>query len=152
LAHRHDRPARRAPAVHRRAGRPRGVAGRRERRRRRDPQPAHGPRAGVRGRAQRHRRGTGRLMSATPAHEWRGVAGEEQDDLPGRISSLLRKRSRRLLGSLLHPHRRTAIWLVAIVLLTNAATMAGPWLVGLAIDKGIPAAADHHPQTLFVIV
>ncbi|HXJ66929.1 MAG TPA: ABC transporter ATP-binding protein, partial [Actinomycetota bacterium] len=61
-------------------------------------------------------------------------------------------RSRRLLGSLLHPHRRKAILLAAVVVVTNAATMAGPWLVGVAIDKGIPAAEQHDPTTLLVIV
>jgi ATP-binding cassette, subfamily B, bacterial len=87
-----------------------------------------------------------------PEQAWRGVAAERSDDLPGRISSLLRKRSRRLLGSLLRPHRRTALWLLAAVVAANIAAMAGPWLVGLAIDRGIPAVERHHPATLFVIV
>jgi ATP-binding cassette subfamily B protein len=83
---------------------------------------------------------------------WRGVAAEQADDLPGRISSLLRKRSRHLLGSLLRPHRRRAAWLFGAVLAANAATMAVPWLVGLAIDNGIPAVRRHHDVTLVMIV
>ena len=34
----------------------------------------------------------------------------------------------------------------------NAALMAGPWLVGLGIDKGIPAVRGGHSGTLYVIV
>ncbi|MGH3262929.1 MAG: hypothetical protein ACRDNS_13120, partial [Trebonia sp.] len=37
---------------------------------------------------------------------WRGVAAEKADDLSAPIEALLRKRSRRLLGDLLRPHRR----------------------------------------------
>ncbi|MFL5796626.1 MAG: ABC transporter ATP-binding protein [Actinomycetota bacterium] len=89
---------------------------------------------------------------STPTQQWRGVAAEQSDDLPGRISSLLRKRSRRLLGSLLRPHRRRALWLLGIVVAANVAAMAGPWLVGLGIDDGIPAVRHHHPATLYVVV
>ena len=89
-------------------------------------------------------------MSVVP--QWRGVAAEQAEDLPGRISSLLRKRSRRLLGSLLRPHRRRAAWLLGGVLAANAATMAVPWLVGLGIDSGIPAVRRHHDVTLVMIV
>jgi ATP-binding cassette, subfamily B, bacterial len=71
--------------------------------------------------------------------DWRGVAAEESDDIPERIGVLLRSRSRKLLGSLLRPHRR-ALWVVlALILLQNAAATAGPWLVGVGIDRGIPA-------------
>jgi ATP-binding cassette, subfamily B, bacterial len=86
------------------------------------------------------------------AQSWRGVAAEDRDDIPGTISSLLRKRSRRLLGSLLRPHRRKALWLLAAVIAANVAAMAGPWLVGVGIDRGIPAVRDHHLGTLYVIV
>ncbi len=89
---------------------------------------------------------------STPTQQWRGVAAEQTDDLPGKISSLLRKRSRRLLGSLLRPHRRKALWLLGAVVAANVAAMAGPWLVGLGIDDGIPAVRQHHPDTLYVIV
>ena len=89
-------------------------------------------------------------MSAV--HQWRGVAAEEADDIPGRISALLRKRSRRLLGSLLRPHRRRVIWLVVAVLAANGAAMAVPWLVGVGIDRGIPAVRQHHYDALFLIV
>jgi ABC-type multidrug transport system fused ATPase/permease subunit len=75
------------------------------------------------------------------------VAAEDVDELPERVGILLRARSRRLLGVLLRPHRR-ALWIVLVlVLLQNAAAMAGPWLVGVGIDRGIPAlrAGDWTP-------
>ncbi len=84
--------------------------------------------------------------------QWRGVAAEQTDDLPGRVSMLLRRRSRRLLGSLVRPHRKRVWWLVVAVLVQNVGAMAGPWLVGLGIDNGIPAVRAGHPSTLYVIV
>jgi ATP-binding cassette subfamily B protein len=78
-------------------------------------------------------------VSAASVESWRGVGPDNTDDVPGNVSLLLRARSRRLLGSLLRPHRR-ALWLVlAIVLTENAAAMAGPYLVKVGIDAGIPA-------------
>ena len=42
----------------------------------------------------------------TVTGDWRGVAAENNDDLPDQTTLLLRERSRRLLGNLLRPHRR----------------------------------------------
>jgi ABC-type multidrug transport system fused ATPase/permease subunit len=90
--------------------------------------------------------------SPDPTQGWRGVAAEDRDDIPGKISSVLRRRSRRLLGSLIRPHRRRAIWLFVAVVAASVAAMAGPLLVGVGIDQGIPAVRNGHPQTLFLIV
>ncbi|HSV65173.1 MAG TPA: ABC transporter ATP-binding protein [Mycobacteriales bacterium] len=82
--------------------------------------------------------GVGVLQGAT-ATDWRGVAGESTADVPPKVGLILRARSRRLLGTLLRPHRR-ALWLaVVVVLAQNAASMAGPLLVGIGIDKAVPA-------------
>ncbi|HEX9342668.1 MAG TPA: ABC transporter transmembrane domain-containing protein, partial [Actinomycetota bacterium] len=72
---------------------------------------------------------------------WRGVAAEESDKLPSGVSTLLRARSRRLLGSLLRPHRRALILAVVVILIENAAAMAAPYLVKVGIDRGIPPLA-----------
>ena len=78
-------------------------------------------------------------MSAATVDSWRGVGPDNTDEVPGKVSILLRARTRRLLGSLLAPHRR-ALWVVlAVVLTENAAAMAGPYLVKVGIDRGIPA-------------
>ena len=83
--------------------------------------------------------------------DWRGVAAEDVDELPERMSIVLRARSRRLLASLLRPHRRMLWFLVVVVLIQNGAAMLGPWLVGVGIDKGIPALVDGDWTPLLVI-
>jgi ABC-type multidrug transport system fused ATPase/permease subunit len=91
--------------------------------------------------------------AAPPVAEWRGVAAERDDDLTSDVSLLLRARSRRLLRSLLAPHRRTLWLLLLVVLVENAAAMAGPYLVKLGIDNGIPPITrGESPRTLVVIV
>ena len=77
-------------------------------------------------------------MAATDAG-WRGVAAESADDVTGGLTAFLRERSRRLLGSLLRPHRRAIIVLGFVSVAQNAAAMAGPFLVKIGIDRGIPA-------------
>ena len=82
--------------------------------------------------------------STAAVESWRGVGPDNVEDLPAGVSFRLRARSRRLLGSLLRPHRR-ALWVVlVIVLLENAAAMAGPYLVKVGIDSGIPALVAGH--------
>ncbi|MEV4757673.1 ABC transporter ATP-binding protein [Micromonospora sp. NPDC049559] len=75
---------------------------------------------------------------------WRGLATEPDADrtsaeaaTPG-SPARLRRRSRALLGSLLRPHRRLLAVTVLLLLLQNAAGMAGPYLVMLGIDRAIP--------------
>jgi len=70
---------------------------------------------------------------------WRGVAAESVDDSTGGLTAFLRARSQRLLGSLLRPHRRALILLGVVSVIQNAAAMAGPFLVKIGIDRGIPA-------------
>ena len=78
---------------------------------------------------------------------WRGVAAESVDDLPSAWTGLLRKRTRRLLGSLSAPHRRAIVLLAFVILVANLASVAVPWLVGVGIDRGIPAVrrGDYSP-------
>ncbi|HEX3814764.1 MAG TPA: ABC transporter ATP-binding protein [Mycobacteriales bacterium] len=88
--------------------------------------------------------------NAEPVLGWRGVAAEQNDEISTAVGGLLRDRSRALLGSLLRPHKR-ALWLtVAIMLVDNFASMAGPFLVAIGIDKGIPAVrrGDYLPLSL----
>jgi ATP-binding cassette, subfamily B, bacterial len=84
--------------------------------------------------------------------DWRGVGAEDTDELTDRVGLLLRARSRRLLRSLLRPHRR-ALWIaVVVIVVQNAAEMAAPWLVGVGIDRGIPAATDGRLGPLLAVV
>ena len=72
------------------------------------------------------------------ADTWRGVAAEDTDQVTGKLSALLRRRGRRLLTSLLRPHRGRVAVTLALIVTANLAALAGPWLVGLAIDLGLP--------------
>ncbi|MGH9065847.1 MAG: ABC transporter ATP-binding protein [Acidimicrobiales bacterium] len=82
--------------------------------------------------------GSGAPPAAPAADAWRGVASEEVDHLPERVSIFLRERSRRLLGSLLRPHKRSVWLLLALVCAENGARLAIPYLVKVGIDRGIP--------------
>jgi ATP-binding cassette subfamily B protein len=83
---------------------------------------------------------------------WRGVASEEVDELPERASLFLRERSRRLLGILLAPHRRSLWLLAALVLVENLARLATPYLVKVGIDRGIPPVLHGRGDTTLVTV
>jgi len=72
------------------------------------------------------------------ADTWRGIAAEDADQITGKLSALLRRRARHLLTSLLRPHRRRVMITFALIITANLAALAGPWLVGLAIDLGLP--------------
>ena len=78
----------------------------------------------------------------TLADRWRGVAAEEADEVNSGLAAFLRGRSRRLLGSLMRPHRRALFGIVVLILLENAAAVAGPYLVKVGIDRGIPRIID----------
>jgi ABC-type multidrug transport system fused ATPase/permease subunit len=89
---------------------------------------------------------------------WRGIATEEDADrtaaeAPDQAAVVrLRASSRRLLGSLLRPHRRLIALMVALLLLQNAAGMAGPYLVKLGIDVGIPPLTASGDGGVLVLV
>jgi len=72
----------------------------------------------------------------------RGVADEENSYLDRTRSREVRRRSRRLLGSLLAPVRKTFAITVVLVVLAQAAKVAGPALIAWAVDRGLPAAMD----------
>ncbi len=69
---------------------------------------------------------------------WRGVAAEKAEEVSAGLAALLRERSRRLLGDLLRPYRRAVIATVSLIVVESLAALTGPWLVGIAIDTGLP--------------
>ena len=75
---------------------------------------------------------------------WRGVAAEKADDVSAGLAALLRERSRRLLGDLLRPYRRQVITTISLIVVESLAALAGPWLVGIAIDSGLPPLLDDR--------
>ena len=90
--------------------------------------------------------------------EWRGVATEEDADRTAAESSdaasvvRLRASSRQLLGSLLRPHRRLIGLMVVLLLVQNAAGMAGPYLVKEGIDLGIPPLVQARDASVLISV
>jgi ATP-binding cassette, subfamily B, bacterial len=78
------------------------------------------------------------------ADAWRGVAAEQADEVTAGLAALLRERSRRLLGDLLRPHRRAVTATISLIVVESLAALAGPWLVGLAIDNGLPPLLHAH--------
>src|SRR3984893_3376385 len=87
------------------------------------------------------------------ADTWRGIAAEDADQITGKLSALLRRRARHLLTSLLRPHRRRVMITFALIITANLAALAGPWLVGPAIDPGLPPlihAGDVGPLAAIV--
>jgi ATP-binding cassette subfamily B protein len=85
----------------------------------------------------------------TNIDSWRGVAAEEDSERTAaegtdkRAVKLLRGRSMRLFGSLVRPHRKLLAVAVLLLLAQDVASMAGPYLVRLGIDNGIPPIRDH---------
>jgi ATP-binding cassette, subfamily B, bacterial len=73
---------------------------------------------------------------------WRGVATEDADELSVGAGVFLRARSRRLLGELLAPHRRSLWGLLFTITVQNLAWLAGPFLIGVGIDVAVPALMD----------
>ncbi|MEH1123463.1 ABC transporter ATP-binding protein [Micromonospora sp. CPCC 206061] len=79
------------------------------------------------------------------ADSWRGIAPDQvAEQTVAETGSVvrLRARSRTLLASLIRPHRRLLTVAVGLLLLQNAAGMAGPYLVMLGIDSAIPPLRD----------
>ena len=79
---------------------------------------------------------------------WQGVAAEDLDTIDTATGLRLAARSRRLLGSLLRPRLRRISAAVELLLADQVALLAGPLLIAVAIDRGIPAALDGRPGPL----
>ena len=89
----------------------------------------------------------------TTSDPWRGIAAEDADKVTGGLATLLRRRARRLLFSLLRPQQARVIVTFLLIVTASLAALAGPWLVGVAIDRGIPPllhGGDLAPMALYV--
>jgi ATP-binding cassette, subfamily B, bacterial len=83
---------------------------------------------------------------------WRGIASEQEDEITGKFSTFLRRRSRRLLGSLLRPYRRLVVTIFLLIVAANLGALAGPWLVGVGIDKIPQLDRTHDAGPLALII
>ena len=59
--------------------------------------------------------------------------------------------ARALLADLVRPHRRAIAVVLLIVLVQVAATMAEPWLIGIAIDTSVPHALRGNYGSLAAV-
>jgi ATP-binding cassette, subfamily B, bacterial len=89
-------------------------------------------------------------QAATPS--WRGVSGEEVEEVSSNLAGIFRARVRRLLALLFRPYRRPLLGSAALILLKTAATLSIPFLVGLAIDQGIRPGGPANLRTLVGLV
>jgi ATP-binding cassette, subfamily B, bacterial len=83
---------------------------------------------------------------------WRGIASEQEDEITGKLSNFLRRRSRRLLGSLLGPYKRLVTTIFLLIVATQLAVLAGPWLVGIGIDDIPRLDKTHNAGPLALII
>ncbi|MDR7188950.1 ATP-binding cassette subfamily B protein [Microbacterium sp. BE35] len=90
-------------------------------------------------------------MSATVT----GTSGEDRSDYTRDESKAIRKRSLRLLGSLITPVRGQLILAGVVLVVSTALRVAGPWLIGIGINNALPAAVermDWAPTIVVVLV
>ncbi|MBW4031236.1 MAG: ABC transporter ATP-binding protein [Acidobacteria bacterium] len=73
-----------------------------------------------------------------------GVEGEERSEYTREESRSIRDRSLRLLGSLLRPLRGRVAYAVGVIVISTALQVAGPTLIALGIDQGLPALMKQH--------
>jgi hypothetical protein len=81
-----------------------------------------------------------------------GVAGEERRDFDKGERRVLRRRSLKLLGSLLAPLRRKLILTALVVVVSTALQVIGPAVIAYGIDAGLPALLKGQGAPLFVSV
>ncbi|WP_353807301.1 ABC transporter ATP-binding protein [Agromyces sp. SYSU T00194] len=72
-----------------------------------------------------------------------GVQGEERHDFTKEESRQIRRRSLRLLGSLLRPLRWQVALTALVVTVSTGAQVAGPALIGYGVAEGLPALLDQ---------
>lgn len=79
------------------------------------------------------------VLDPSADDQWRGVATEDVDEVTTAVGIKLQARSRRLLRSLLAPHKRL-MWLAGlIVVFDQGLFLAGPLVVAYGIDTAVPA-------------
>ncbi|MEO7802917.1 MAG: ABC transporter ATP-binding protein [Actinomycetota bacterium] len=69
---------------------------------------------------------------------WRGVVDDEKKEDSGHgASAILRKRSRRLLGVLLRPHKKELVITTLLMAVNLTTWLVQPHLIGVVIDRGV---------------
>jgi ATP-binding cassette, subfamily B, bacterial len=71
-----------------------------------------------------------------------GVRGEERRDFDKEERRILRRRSLRLLGSLLAPLKKRLVLTAFVVVVSTGLQVVGPAIIAYGIDSGLPALLD----------
>lgn len=79
------------------------------------------------------------------------AAADDETSLNKEASRSVRRRSMRLLGDLLRPHKKALAWAAVLVVASTLGVVAGPWLVAEAIDRAVPALRDGSATPLALI-
>ncbi|WP_251453394.1 ABC transporter ATP-binding protein [Microbacterium sp. Marseille-Q6648] len=72
-----------------------------------------------------------------------GTSGEDRSDYTKDESRSIRRRSLRLLGSLVSPLRGQLILAASVLIVSTAFRVAGPALIAFGIDRALPAVVDR---------
>ena len=83
-----------------------------------------------------------------------GTSGEDRSDYTREESRVIRRRSLRLLGSLVHPLRGQLALAAAVLVISTALRVAGPALIAYGINTALPKVLDHGEwmPTIVVVV
>src|SRR5688572_15605262 len=79
------------------------------------------------------------------------AAADDETSLNKEASRSVRRRSMRLLGDLLRPHKKALAWAAVLVVASTLGVVAGPWLVAEAIDRAVPALRAGSATPLVLI-
>lgn len=79
------------------------------------------------------------------------AAADDETSLNKEASRSVRRRSMRLLGDLLRPHKKALAWAAVLVVASTLGVVAGPWLVAEAIDRAVPALRAGSATPLILI-
>lgn len=94
---------------------------------------------------------TATTESTTTRRRPTDAAADDETRLNKETSRSVRRRSMRLLGDLLRPHKKALAWAAVLVVASTLGVVAGPWLVAEAIDRAVPALRDGSATPLVLI-
>jgi len=72
-----------------------------------------------------------------------GTSGEDRDDYTKEESRTIRRRSLRLLGSLVSPMKRLLVLTAVVLVLSTGLRVLGPALIAWGINEALPRAVDY---------
>lgn len=77
------------------------------------------------------------------AESVRGTSGEDREDYTTAESRAIRRRSLRLLGSILKPLHKLLLLTAAVILVSTVLRVIGPMLIAAGIDDALPLAVEQ---------